>query len=326
MPAIRAAWLQCGRSRRMMQAQLPPLWRQFLPRNGDVRPRGVECPWLAGGRNDSSPKGGVSWHDPAISRGEHMRSTSPTTRRNSCVAIRNTADSIPNCSPWAAGPDYPPGGGWRSPGALSFPFEPSCPPAREAALWRDACCPGIVILVGDSVAVPDAEIIADFSAAKARHMVLDAAGQRHRIVIRSSRQCQNAYLVPSGRGLSTRFEAVSMFHTLRTSSPIASVKGMPVPTAYQRNRLDLMLRLMDLRDGSPGPGPSTREMASAAFGSDAAKLRAIDWKTSSERRRVQRLLATAAHVAARGYRDLLRYDIAAAVHAIAGDHGTARDC
>lgn len=294
----------------------------LLPRTGGRDPRCVECLRMPRGATDRSPKGGVSWHGPQIARAEHLRLISPTTHRNFCVAIRNIARSFPRCSQrgWARDLCHPLSSGWRSPGASSFPFDPSRTAVQQPALWKDSWCAGVVIHLGVTVPLPAGDIIAEFREGRDRHLVLLAGGSRHRMVARQAESgCRQGYLLPADNCLRIRALAVSTLHEISTSSLAASPQPMPRPTDYQRYRLDLMLRLLDLRDDLSGPGLGMREIAATAFGGDVAGLRAIDWKTSSERRRLQRLLAAARYIAAGGYRDLLRYEMPGALAASSSD-------
>lgn len=191
---------------------------------------------------------------------------------------------------------------------------------QQPALWNDSWCAGVVIHLGVTVPLPAGDIIAEFREGGDRHLVLEAGGSRHRLVVRHGEsECRQGYLVPADDCLRIRALAVSTFHEISTSSPAASTQPMPRPTDYQRYRLDLMLQLLDLRDDLSGPGLGMREIAATAFGGDLAGLRAIDWKTSSERRRLQRLLAAARYIAAGGYRNLLRYEMPGAIASSSSD-------
>lgn len=74
-----------------------------------------------------------------------------------------------------------------------------------------------------------------------------------------------------------------------------------LPTDFQRQRLTLLLRLLELRAN----GLSTRELADEAVYPDLG-LHGADWRGANERRQVQRLRDEAIHLSERGYLDLLR--------------------
>lgn len=73
------------------------------------------------------------------------------------------------------------------------------------------------------------------------------------------------------------------------------------PTDFQRHRLTLLLRVLDLL----ATGLSTRELSDSAIYPDL-ELHGANWRGANERRRVQRLRDEALDLAHGGYRDLLR--------------------
>lgn len=75
------------------------------------------------------------------------------------------------------------------------------------------------------------------------------------------------------------------------------------PTAAQRRRLALMLAALDFADGST---PSLRRIAEAVLYPRHDLGRAIEWKSSSQRRQAQRLVNGARHLVETGYLDLLK--------------------
>jgi hypothetical protein len=76
------------------------------------------------------------------------------------------------------------------------------------------------------------------------------------------------------------------------------------PTAFQRNRLYLLLNLLD----AESEGASRREMASSLLYRNSAPMDRAEWKGSSQRRRTQRMIDEAKQMMASGYHDLLRGD------------------
>lgn len=75
------------------------------------------------------------------------------------------------------------------------------------------------------------------------------------------------------------------------------------PTFYQAQRLDLLLAILDLREGA---GVTSHEVARRLVYPRMTIGRGTAWKASPERRRTQRLIREAEALAGGGYRALLR--------------------
>lgn len=78
--------------------------------------------------------------------------------------------------------------------------------------------------------------------------------------------------------------------------------AVPRPTAYQAQRLDLLLSILDLRHAARA---TSHAIASRLVYPRLAIGRGAAWKASPERRRTQRLIREAEALAAGGYRALL---------------------
>jgi Uncharacterized conserved protein (DUF2285) len=76
-------------------------------------------------------------------------------------------------------------------------------------------------------------------------------------------------------------------------------------TSFQHSRLALMLRIIDFLAEASDISNPVRETARHIAFSHSVFANANEWKTSSERRRTQRLMDGAAYLASEGYRDLL---------------------
>jgi len=74
------------------------------------------------------------------------------------------------------------------------------------------------------------------------------------------------------------------------------------PTVYQAQRLDLLLAILDMRDGAH---ITSHEVACRLVYPRMTIGRGAAWKASPERRRTQRLIREAEALAAGGYRALL---------------------
>jgi len=98
----------------------------------------------------------------------------------------------------------------------------------------------------------------------------------------------------------TRLEAVQNLD--RSLRGVPSPQPGVWPTLYQAQRLDLLLAILDLREGTR---VTSHEVASRLVYPRAAMGRGAAWKASPERRRTQRLIREAEALAAGGYRALL---------------------
>lgn len=109
-----------------------------------------------------------------------------------------------------------------------------------------------------------------------------------------------AALLPCDAMIETRLEAVARLDRWLRGS------GLPVPaggpTAYQARRLDMLLAILDLRLGSP---VTSHEVARRIVYPRMDVGQGAAWKSSSERRRTQRLIREAEALMAGGYRVLL---------------------
>lgn len=187
-------------------------------------------------------------------------------------------------------------------------FDPDRPVRSAPAIWRADCASQIVSLapappdLPGGAALPDVAPSAEFDAGDARHLVLDIVGVRHRLHVRTAAlRAPLAILLPP---LGDPLRAVAcetarrMFARLSTAEPASAMR----PSALQHQRLALLLRVLD---GSLA-GAGNREIGLRIVYPWLAGTDAVAWKSSGERRRVQRLVAEARDLAASGYRDLLK--------------------
>jgi hypothetical protein len=187
-------------------------------------------------------------------------------------------------------------------------FDPDRPARLAPAIWRGDCASQIVSLapapadLPGAAALPDVAPVAEFHVGDARHLVLDIAGVRHRLHVRGAtpRAPLAILLPPLGDTLrAAACDAVRrMFAGLSVAEPVAALR----PSALQRQRLTLLLRVLD----ASLAGATNREIGLRIVYPWLAEIDAVSWKATSERRRVQRLVAEARDLAALGYRDLLR--------------------
>ena len=123
----------------------------------------------------------------------------------------------------------------------------------------------------------------------------------HRIWLRGDpERAAFAAVIPLDRMAGTRLDAVRDLD--RSLRGVPSLQPGAWPTCYQAQRFDLLLAILDLRDGTR---VTSNEVASRLIYPRAAMGRGAAWKASPERRRTQRLIREAEALAAGGYRALL---------------------
>jgi len=200
----------------------------------------------------------------------------------------------------------------RSRGAGGCPFATAPDDLSEPVVWRPELTAVTVILdaapEGFATAAPVdpralGALLADLAGIDGRHVIVaDAAGE-HRLWLRDPTPGRPlAAVIPLDKDFLTRIASLLRFHRRllgRAAGPLP--RGWPL-TAYRLARLDLMLRALDLRDG----GATYREIATALGRDEAARLSASDWKMSSARSFVVRLVRDGVTMMNGEYRKLLR--------------------
>lgn len=200
----------------------------------------------------------------------------------------------------------------RSRGAGGCPFATAPDDLSEPVVWRPELTAVTVILdaapEGFATAAPVdpralGALFADLAGIDGRHVIVaDAAGE-HRLWLRDPTPGRPlAAVIPLDKDFLTRIASLLRFHRRllgRAAGPLP--RGWPL-TAYRLARLDLMLRALDLRDG----GATYREIATALGRDEAVRLSASDWKMSSARSFVVRLVRDGVTMMNGEYRKLLR--------------------
>lgn len=203
--------------------------------------------------------------------------------------------------------------GWRTHGASNFPIDPNVSHDAEPAIWRSDDCAFVVTLAGPIDRWPEllesvigGDVTCDRTGPAGRHLIIDSNGMRHRLLLKAS--CEGdmpAYLLPATGPFPVRTAAIAAYH-FRNDHPSSLADAGPLkPTNFQHHRLRLILALLDARGGAGQPPGSLRHTAAAIFGDDLSGIRAIEWKTASRRRYIQRLLAEGLKLVESGYRELL---------------------
>lgn len=134
-----------------------------------------------------------------------------------------------------------------------------------------------------------------------QHYVLEHEGARHRIWLRGDPERASLVAVIPLDGMTvTRLQAVQHLDQSLRGAPSSQPGAWP--TCYQAQRLDLLLAILDLRDGTR---VTSHEVACRLVYPRTTIGRGAAWKASPERRRTQRLIGEAEALAAGGYRALL---------------------
>ncbi|MEP2726003.1 DUF2285 domain-containing protein [Roseibium sp.] len=208
--------------------------------------------------------------------------------------------------------NHSPPGEWPVRGASNFLFDPCLPAAHSPAIWRHEDNPGVVVVQAhDGDALLEAtlgrrKIIAEAQTGRGRHLVIAGPRARHRVLVAQCAVPSPAgYLVAADGPLELRLAALSAFLAHPSRSKAVRARAALKPTAYQAYRLQLLLAILDRLDQPSGAQPTMRQIASDLIYPDTSGGRAIDWKTSSDRRHTQRLVAEARRMRDAGFRALL---------------------
>lgn len=146
-------------------------------------------------------------------------------------------------------------------------------------------------------------LLADCADADGRHVIIEDAAGEHRLWLRDTTPGQRmAVLIPLDRDFQTRMTSLTRFHRRLFGRPSGPPPRGWTLSSYRRARLDLMLQALDLRLS----GSSYREIAIELGRRDAAGMSPAEWKSSTERAYVIRLVASATRMMNGGYRKLLR--------------------
>ena len=178
--------------------------------------------------------------------------------------------------------------------------------------WQAALLPITVILdaapneFAEALPVdPEAlgPLVADVSGLDGRHVVIADARGEHRLWLRDSTPGRPAAaMIPLDRDFATRIASLLRFHHLllgRATGP--QPRGWPL-SAYRQARLQRMLCALDLHM----TGATYREIAVVLGDAEAAHLPVTEWKMSSSRSAVIRLVKSGVAMVNGGYRKLLR--------------------
>ncbi len=233
------------------------------------------------------------------------RSISPTSRRSSCAGIRTIAATGTTRSHLRHPPERE---GWPGIGVWPSSFDPDLTASDAPALWRadaaasvvalDRAPPGfagVCALAGIGVPAACGEDAAG------RHLVYETITARHRLWLRTPDDDAPLVILLKLTADPIAADAADAARRFLSGAPLAAGSAALHPSRFQRQRLALLLRVLD----ADLAGASNRQIGSGILYPWLAELPADSWKSSSERRRTQRLIAEARHMMRAGYRDLL---------------------
>jgi hypothetical protein len=138
-------------------------------------------------------------------------------------------------------------------------------------------------------------------------MVLGDVDGPHRLWVRSGAAGRPlAYVIVRDDAIELRQGAMRRLdRRLSGAPPTRPLSGLQ-PTAFQRHRLSMLLDILDAVLGRQSDRMTTHEIASRHVYAGLGVGRGDEWKSSSERRRTQRLIDEAVALMRGGYRRLLR--------------------
>jgi hypothetical protein len=196
---------------------------------------------------------------------------------------------------------------WPDDGACAFPCDPSQPPSRSPAIWDPDLAAGTAILetsdeAQDGLIPAGADIVVDRELDAGRHLVVDVARVRHRVLLRRNPASTTpAFSVPVLSGASLRLKATQSYAALLGLAASEKARAPYLLTAYRQRRLIQLLALLDAQTA----GLSLRQIAFAIVFPRNQPLVGAVWKGSGERRHAHRLLGEAQRMCRHGYRTLL---------------------
>lgn len=151
-------------------------------------------------------------------------------------------------------------------------------------------------------------ILADRTLSDGRHVVLGDIDGPHHLWLRDTLPGQPlAYVIVRDPAIEARRRAAWRLDRRLAGAPPSRRNDAFRPTPFQRRRLDLLLDILDMLLASPSaPRPTSHEIARHLIYPGMTIGRGMEWKSSTERRRTQRLIDEALALMHGGYRALLR--------------------
>jgi hypothetical protein len=202
--------------------------------------------------------------------------------------------------------------GRRAHGVSNFLFDPDLDAGHSPAAWNSETNPSVVVLLAARDADPahhlriaGRRIIADHSDDSGRSLVLEGPRRRHRVrILTPPLEGWSGHALITDDWVPTRLAALAAYHRLETTDAQTAPSRLLRPTVYQGRRLALLLAILD-RLAAP-VRPTTRLLARELVYPRLETMRSAEWKSSTQRRQVQRLVTEARAMSRGGFQDLLR--------------------
>lgn len=148
-------------------------------------------------------------------------------------------------------------------------------------------------------------ILVDRTLPDGRHVVLGDRDGPHHLWLRATPRDQPlAYVIVRDAAIELRRRLAWRLDRRLAGAPPSRTHGAFRPAPFQRRRLNLLLDILDLSLTAP-ERPTSHEIARRLVYPGMTIGRGMDWKSSTERRRTQRLIGEAFALMRGGYRQLL---------------------
>ncbi len=186
----------------------------------------------------------------------------------------------------------------------------------EPALWLPALTPAILIL--DTAPFQGAYpgsiksdglpgILVDRELETGRYLILADKGGPHRLWLRPGPADRSlAYVIVRDDDTDLRQAVVRRFERRMAGMPDLRPPPGLWPTPFQRQRLSMLLDILDAAGTRGEDRLTTHEIARRHVYAGLQVGKGSEWKSSSQRRRTQRLVEEARALMEGGYRRLLR--------------------
>lgn len=139
-----------------------------------------------------------------------------------------------------------------------------------------------------------------------RYIAIAGPDATHRLAVRTdSMRGELCCSIAPDRHAGLRLAAAELLLRHLTGARPRSYAVPLRPTRFQHRRLALLLAILDRLDRPGGPRATVLEVAGELVFRNLRPEGALIWKTSSQRRQTQRLIAEARRMANGGYRALL---------------------
>ncbi|WAC25174.1 DNA -binding domain-containing protein [Blastomonas sp. SL216] len=154
--------------------------------------------------------------------------------------------------------------------------------------------------------VASLRVIAEQKLRTGHHMVLSDGQMLHRLCLLTGPHGRRlAFVIPCDQLASIRLSASAALDRPPVNFASGEPAGLSAPTEFQRQRLELLRDILDLAVIPDGDRLTSHELACQRIYPGMTIGRGAEWKSSSHRRRTQRLIGEARAMMNSGYRALL---------------------